>query len=128
MGGITFGLAIRYLGIALGYAIALGLCAFFGTLVPPVYHGQIMTLFHQDSGRIILLGVLVCLFGVAVNGAAGYSKAVSYTHLDVYKRQLLRRTLGSESRLRAADSTALAAARIPRATAIPAQSGSLSCT
>ena len=74
VGGITFGLAIRYLGIALGYAIALGLCAFFGTLVPPVYHGQIMTLFHQDSGRIILLGVLVCLFGVAVNGAAGYSK------------------------------------------------------
>jgi L-rhamnose-H+ transport protein len=79
VGGITFGLAIRYLGIALGYAIALGLCAFFGTLVPPVYHGQIVTLFHQSSGRIILLGVLVCLFGVAVNGAAGYSKEQEIT-------------------------------------------------
>ena len=74
VGGITFGLAIRYLGIALGYAIALGLCAFFGTLVPPVYHREIGTLFHQISGRIILLGVFVCLIGVAVNGAAGYSK------------------------------------------------------
>ena len=79
VGGITFGLAIRYLGIALGYAIALGLCAFFGTLVPPVYSGQIVTLFHQTSGRIILLGVLVCLFGVAVNGAAGYSKEQEIT-------------------------------------------------
>ena len=74
VGGITFGLAIRYLGIALGYAIALGLCAFFGTLVPPVYNGQITTLFHQTSGRYILFGVFVCLIGVAVNGAAGYSK------------------------------------------------------
>ena len=74
VGGITFGLAIRYLGIALGYAIALGLCAFFGTLVPPIYHGEIASLFHQTSGRYILFGVFVCLIGVAVNGAAGYSK------------------------------------------------------
>ena len=79
VGGITFGLAIRYLGIALGYAIALGLCAFFGTLVPPVYHRQIMTLAHQTSGQIILLGVVVCLIGVAVNGAAGYSKEKEIT-------------------------------------------------
>jgi L-rhamnose-H+ transport protein len=74
VGGITFGLAIRYLGIALGYAIALGLCAFFGTLVPPIYNGQIVALAHQTSGKVILLGVFVCLIGVAVNGAAGYSK------------------------------------------------------
>jgi L-rhamnose-H+ transport protein len=74
VGGITFGLAIRYLGIALGYAIALGLCAFFGTLVPPIYHGQILTLAHQTSGQIIFLGLLVCLLGVAINGAAGHSK------------------------------------------------------
>jgi L-rhamnose-H+ transport protein len=79
VGGITFGLAIRYLGIALGYAIALGLCAFFGTLVPPVYHREISTLLHQTSGQIILLGVLVCIIGVAVNGAAGYSKEQEIT-------------------------------------------------
>ncbi len=79
VGGITFGLAIRYLGIALGYAIALGLCAFFGTLVPPIYYGQITSLIHQTSGQIILLGVFVCVLGVAVNGAAGYSKEQEIT-------------------------------------------------
>jgi L-rhamnose-H+ transport protein len=79
VGGITFGLAIRYLGIALGYAIALGLCAFFGTLVPPIYKGEISSLLHQTSGQIILAGVIVCLLGVAVNGAAGYSKEQEIT-------------------------------------------------
>jgi L-rhamnose-H+ transport protein len=74
VGGLTFGLAIRYLGIALGYAIALGLCTAFGTLVPPIFHGQIGTIAHERSGQIILLGILVCLIAVAVNGAAGLSK------------------------------------------------------
>ena len=74
VGGITFGLAIRYLGIALGYAIALGLCTAFGTLIPPIYTGQITTIMHETSGQIILLGVAICLIAVAVNGAAGWSK------------------------------------------------------
>ncbi len=74
VGGLTFGLAIRYLGIALGYAIALGLCTAFGTLVPPIFHGQIGTIAHERSGQIILLGVLVCVIAVAVNGSAGLSK------------------------------------------------------
>jgi L-rhamnose-H+ transport protein len=74
VGGLTFGLAIRYLGIALGYAIALGLCTAFGTLIPPIYDGSIHTIIHETSGQIILLGVLVCLIAVAVNGAAGWSK------------------------------------------------------
>lgn len=74
IGGLTFGLAIRYLGIALGYAIALGLCTAFGTLVPPIFHGQIGTIVHETSGRVILAGVAVCLIAVAVNGAAGLSK------------------------------------------------------
>jgi L-rhamnose-H+ transport protein len=79
VGGITFGLAIRYLGIALGYAIALGLCAVFGTLVPPAYHHQLSALAHQESGLYILGGVIVCLIGVAVNGAAGLSKEKEIT-------------------------------------------------
>ena len=74
VGGITFGLAIHYLGIALGYAIALGLCAAFGTVVPPIAHGQFGSILHQTSGQIILLGVVVCVIGVAINGAAGVSK------------------------------------------------------
>ena len=74
IGGLTFGLAIRYLGIALGYAIALGLCTAFGTLIPPIYDGSIHIIMHEPSGQIILLGVLVCLIAVGVNGAAGLSK------------------------------------------------------
>jgi L-rhamnose-H+ transport protein len=74
IGGLTFGLAIRYLGIALGYAIALGLCTAFGTLIPPVYDGSIHAIVHETSGRIILAGVALCLVAVAVNGAAGLSK------------------------------------------------------
>ena len=74
VGGLTFGLAIRYLGIALGYAIALGLCTAFGTLIPPIYDGSIKVIVHETSGQVILLGVLVCLIAVAINGAAGVSK------------------------------------------------------
>ena len=74
MGGLTFGLAIRYLGIALGYAIALGLCTAFGTLIPPIYSGEMSSILHERSGQTILFGVLVCLIAVAVNGAAGVSK------------------------------------------------------
>jgi L-rhamnose-H+ transport protein len=74
VGGITFGLAIRYLGLALGYAIALGLCTAFGTLIPPIYDGSIHIIFHETSGQVILLGVAICLIAVAINGAAGLSK------------------------------------------------------
>jgi L-rhamnose-H+ transport protein len=74
VGGLTFGLAIRYLGIALGYAIALGLCTAFGTLIPPIYDGSIKVIIHETSGQIILGGVLVCLIAVVVNGMAGLSK------------------------------------------------------
>jgi L-rhamnose-H+ transport protein len=74
VGGLTFGLSIRYLGIALGYAIALGFCTAFGTLMPPLFSGQMATIIHQRGGQVILLGVLVCLLAIAVNGLAGYYK------------------------------------------------------
>ncbi len=79
VGGLTFGLAIRYLGIALGYAIALGLCTAFGTLIPPIYDGSIHVILHETSGQIILAGVLLCLVAVAVNGLAGLSKEKEIT-------------------------------------------------
>jgi L-rhamnose-H+ transport protein len=74
IGGLTFGLSIRYLGIALGYAIALGFCTAFGTLMPPLFSGQIFVIAHQRGGQVILLGVLLCLLAIAINGLAGYSK------------------------------------------------------
>jgi len=74
VGGLTFGLSVRYLGIALGYSISLGLCTAFGTLIPPIYSREMDTILHEKSGQVILLGVAVCLIAVAVNGFAGWSK------------------------------------------------------
>jgi L-rhamnose-H+ transport protein len=74
IGGLTFGLAIRYLGIALGYAIALGFCTAFGTLMPPIFSGQIFVISQQAGGEVILIGVAICMVAIAINGMAGYSK------------------------------------------------------
>ena len=99
LGGLTFGLTMRYLGMSLGMAVALGYCAAFGTLMPPIYHdvaeaaragvsggglsamtselarGSFATdVLHKRSGNVILLGVAVCLAGIAVTGLAGMSK------------------------------------------------------
>jgi L-rhamnose-H+ transport protein len=74
LGGLTFGLTVRYLGIALGVAIALGLCNAFGTLVPPIVEGDIGEIAASGPGRLILLGVAVALVGIGISGLAGVSK------------------------------------------------------
>jgi len=74
VGGLAFGLSMRYLGIALGYAVALGLCAAFGTLVPPLFAGEMGRIVRETSGQVTLLGVGVCLAGITVSGLAGMSK------------------------------------------------------
>ena len=73
-GGLTFGLTIRYLGIALGYAIALGLCTVFGTLMPPLFSGQLAQIASEHSGQVILFGLFVCVVGIVINAAAGVRK------------------------------------------------------
>lgn len=74
MGGLTFGLSMRYLGMSLGYALALGFCAAFGTIIPPIFQGTLGSLFGDASGLTTLAGVVVCLGGIAVCGVAGMSK------------------------------------------------------
>ncbi len=74
IGGLTFGLSMRYLGMSLGYAIALGFCAAFGTIIPPIFDGTFTDLLATTSGRVILAGVFVCLLGIAVCGWAGMCK------------------------------------------------------
>jgi L-rhamnose-H+ transport protein len=73
-GALTFGLSIRYLGIALGYPIALGLCTVFGTLMPPIFRGEMGAIAHQASGQFILLGIGICVLGIVFSGLAGRSK------------------------------------------------------
>lgn len=75
VGGLTFGLTMRYLGLSLGMAIVMGLCAAFGTLMPPIFNGEFVTkVLHTASGRTILLGIAVCLVGIAIAGIAGIYK------------------------------------------------------
>ena len=74
-GGLTFGLTMRYLGMSLGMAVALGYCAVFGTLIPPIFHGVFATdVLGMTSGRIILAGVGICVLGIVIAGYAGKTK------------------------------------------------------
>lgn len=82
IGGLTFGLSMRYLGMSLGMSVALGFCSAFGALVPSVYYAfnpepgkmDIGTLLAGSGGQLILFGVLVCLAGIAICGRAGMLK------------------------------------------------------
>jgi L-rhamnose-H+ transport protein len=68
IGGLTFGLSMRFLGIALGQSVALGTCAAFGTLIPAVLSG---TSLLSPKGIILLVAVAVTLVGIALVGYAG---------------------------------------------------------
>jgi L-rhamnose-H+ transport protein len=74
IGGLTYGLTMRYLGMALGVAVALGFCAAFGTLMPPLFTGRFTELLASPAGRTILVGVVVSLAGIAICGLAGRRK------------------------------------------------------
>lgn len=72
IGGLTFGLSIRFLGIALGQSIALGFCAAFGTLIPPMVAGE--NLLGSTAGILMVVGVMVCILGITIIGYAGALK------------------------------------------------------
>ena len=76
VGGLTFGLSMRYLGVALGQSIALGTCAGFGTLFPAIFAGK--DLFHGD-GLMLLIGVCITLAGIAIIGYAGSLRSKNMT-------------------------------------------------
>jgi L-rhamnose-H+ transport protein len=75
LGGLTFGLTMRYLGMSLGMAVALGFTAAFGTLVPPIFRGQFTSeVLGTRSGVMVLIGVGICMLGIVFAGAAGTMK------------------------------------------------------
>jgi L-rhamnose-H+ transport protein len=82
VGGLTYGLGVRYLGMSLGNSVVLGFCSAFGALVPSIYYNFFpapgKTSFHDmlvsGWGRIVIAGVLVCLFGIYLCGRAGMRK------------------------------------------------------
>ena len=85
VGGITYGLTIRHLGLSLGIGMAIGLTLIVGTLLPPLVQGQAAMLFATRSGLISMAGVLVAVTGVAVVSWAGHLKEVQRKgHLEEF--------------------------------------------
>ena len=82
VGGLTYGLGVRYLGMSLGNSVVLGFCSAFGALVPSLYYNlypapgktSFRDLLNNPWGRMVLAGVLVCLLGIYICGRAGMSK------------------------------------------------------
>lgn len=87
-GGLTYGLGVRYLGMSLGNSIVLSLCSIFGALIPSVYYNYfpqegkttITDLLTTTWGRIVLLGLLLCLLGIIISGKAGMMKEKEMDH------------------------------------------------
>jgi L-rhamnose-H+ transport protein len=89
LGGLTFGLTMRYLGMSLGMAVALGYTAAFGTLMPPIFRGQFATeVLGTRSGLTILAGVGICMLGIIFAGIAGVSKETEMS--EAQKRLSIR--------------------------------------
>lgn len=82
VGGLSYGLGVRYLGMSLGNSVVLGFCAAFGAIVPSIYYNFSPTegkvsftdMLGSTGGQIVLLGVLVCLLGIGLCGRAGILK------------------------------------------------------
>ena len=96
-GGLTFGLTMRYLGMSLGMGVALGYCAAFGTLVPPIFKAfmpripvasSIVDIARSTSGQVILAGVAVCLLGIGIAALAGWTKEREMPEAE--KKQAIR--------------------------------------
>lgn len=101
IGNLCFGLTLRYLGMSLAFALALGFCTIFGTLGPPIIKGiapstfpslanqkPIGALLTQSSGQATLGGLGVCLFGIALCGWAGMRKESEVS--DAEKKESVR--------------------------------------
>ncbi|MCI5581975.1 MAG: L-rhamnose/proton symporter RhaT [Phocaeicola plebeius] len=83
VGGLTFGLSMRYLGVALGQSIALGTCAGLGTLLTPVFTGH-----TQDLTLPVIVGVAVTLAGIGIIGVAGHLKSAALS--DEEKKEAVK--------------------------------------
>jgi L-rhamnose-H+ transport protein len=82
VGGCSYGLSVRYLGMSLGNSVVLGFTAAFGAIVPSIYYNinptegkvSFSDLLGSQGGQLVLLGVVVCLAGIALSGKAGMMK------------------------------------------------------
>lgn len=74
VGGTAFGIAIRYVGFSLTYAIAVGISCVLGTLLPPLVHGTLGEVLKSDGAVLLVSGVGMGLLGIVLCGLAGRNK------------------------------------------------------
>ena len=79
VGNLSFGLALRYLGLSLGYALSLGLMLAIGTLIPPLMDGRLEVMIESSGGNLLLAGIAVAAVGIAFSAWAGIAKDKSLT-------------------------------------------------
>jgi len=93
VGGLTYGLGVRYLGMSLGNSVVLGFCSAFGALVPSIYYNfypadgktTIHDLLTTGWGQVVLSGVILCLLGIYICGRAGMRKENEMSTADKQK-------------------------------------------
>jgi L-rhamnose-H+ transport protein len=74
IGNLSFGLSLRYLGLSLGYALALGLMMGIGTLIPPLLDGRLDEMLNTSGGNQLIWGIIVAGIGIALVGYTGFLK------------------------------------------------------
>ena len=82
IGGLTYGLGVRYLGVSLGSSIILGLCMVFGAIIPAIYYDfnpvagkdTFSAMISSSWGLTVILGLAICVFGIIISGKAGVLK------------------------------------------------------
>lgn len=74
IGGTAFGMSIRYLGISLTYAIAVGISCVLGTLLPPLVAGTLSEVLSGTGSSYMIGGVMLGATGILACGWAGRSK------------------------------------------------------
>jgi L-rhamnose-H+ transport protein len=74
VGNLSFGLALRYLGLSLGYALSLGLMLAIGTLIPPMLDGRLQVMMQGKGGTLLILGIVIASVGIALSAWSGILK------------------------------------------------------
>lgn len=74
IGGTAFGIAIRYVGFSLTYAIAVGISCVLGTLLPPLVENKLDDVMNSGGATWLSGGVVMGAFGIALCGMAGRYK------------------------------------------------------
>lgn len=74
IGGTAFGIAIRYVGFSLTYAIAVGISCVLGTLLPPLVNGTLDDVMKSNGAVFLIMGVAMGALGIALCGVAGRNK------------------------------------------------------